>query len=369
MLRPVLRVSSAAALAATVTACASPAADPDAAPTPTPAPAAASTLTGRIVFLSDEGPAPGIAAIDPDGARRTDLVLGPGLFPAAVSRDGAWLALIKVDEPGEDHQERLHIVPLTDTGAGPPAWISAPASQVRNPNFAPGGSFLAFEAAFDGFREIYRLDLPAHTQRRLTDNPQGNFEPSISPDNKHIAFVSSRDMNAEVYTMTADGGAQTRLTAFHMDDWGPQWAPDGKTLAFLSNREMVDRVFLMNPDGSDQRRLTADKTPPPDPSGRLGGEPHETDPIYAQDGALAFCVRTGAGASLRVSEQGKVRTLTDGAASDRNPSWSPDGQHLVFTSTRDGGDLELYRIDRTGQQLTRLTTHDGADWLPRWSAR
>jgi hypothetical protein len=152
-------------------------------------------------------------------------------------------------------------------------------------------------------------------------------------------------MNAEVYTMTADGGAQTRLTAFHMDDWGPQWSPDGQTLAFLSNREMVDRVFLMNPDGSDQRRLTADKTPPPDPSGRLGGEPHETDPIYAPDGALAFCVRTGPGASLRLAEHGKILTLTDGAASDRNPSWSPDGQHLVFTSTRDGGDLELYRID------------------------
>jgi hypothetical protein len=67
MPRPVLRVSLAAALAATVTACASPAADPHAAPTPTPTTAPAA-LAGRIVFLSDEGAAPGIAAIAPDGA-------------------------------------------------------------------------------------------------------------------------------------------------------------------------------------------------------------------------------------------------------------------------------------------------------------
>ena len=368
MLRPVLRASLAAAL--TIAACTTPAADPATSSTPaTPPTAPATTLPGRIIFLSDEGPTPGIAAIAPDGSGRAVLVPGKGLYPSAISRDGQWLAMIAVDEPGEDHLERLELRPLTADGAGPPAWTSAKSSHVRNPSFAADGSFLAFEAAFDGFRELYRVDLPAHTQRRLTDNPQGNFEPAISPDGQRIAFVSSRDMNAEVYVMTADGRDQTRLTAFHMDDWGPQWSPDGKTLAFLSNREMVDRIFLMRPDGSEQRRLTPDPTPPPDPSGRLGGEPHETDPVYAPDGALVFCVRTPTGASLRLVEHGKVVPLTDGRASDRNPAWSPDGQYVLFSSTRDGGDLELYRMTRAGQDLTRLTDHDGADWLPRWSPR
>lgn len=371
MLRPVLRASRPAILA--LAACTTPAADPATPPPTTATPASTPTpptpLPGRIVFLADEGPNPGVAAISPDGSGRVDLVSGPGLYPSALSRDGAWLAVIAVDEPGEAHHERLRLYPLTPTGVGPVAWTSASASHVRNPSFAPDASFVAFEAAFDNFREIYRVDIPKYAQRRLTDNPQGNFEPAVSPDGQHIAFVSSRDMNAELYTMTSDGAAQTRLTHFHMDDWGPQWSPDGQTLAFLSNREMVDRVFLMRPDGSDLRRLTADPTPAPDPNGFLGGEPHETDPTYAADGALAFCVRKGPGASLRVAQGGKISTLTDGAASDRNPSWSPDGQHLVFTSSRDGGDLELYRITRAGHDLVRLTDHDGADWLPRWSPR
>lgn len=366
MTRPVLRASIAAALA--LAACTSTTADPAASPATAATPAtAAAAPSGRIVFLSDEGPKPGIAAISPDGSNRVDLVSGTGLYPSAISPDGAWLLVIAVDEPGEDHHERLQLRPLTATGVGEPAWTSEPASQVRNPSFAPDASFVAFEAAFHGFRDIYRLDIAALAQRRLTDNPEGNFEPAVSPDGKHIAFVSSRDMNAEVYMMTADGAAQTRLTAFHMDDWGPQWSPDGSTLAFLSNREMVDRIFLMKPDGSEQRRLTPDPTPPPDPSGRLGGEPHETDPAYAPDGAIVYCVRTGPGASIRLSDKGTITTLTDGRASDRNPTWSPDGQHLVFVSTRDGGDLELYRMTRAGKDITRLTDHDGADWLPRWS--
>lgn len=366
MPRPVLRASLALLAAG---ACSSPPAD--AAPAPAPAPAPVATpLPGRIIYLADEGKTPGIAAVAPDGGARTDLLLGTGLYPATVSPDGGALALITVDELGEDHREQLKIVPLTATGAGPATWTSDPSTQVRNPSWAPDGRFLVFEAAFHGFREIYRLDLPAHTLRRLTDNPEGNFEPAVSPDGTTIAFVSSRDMNAEVYTMTADGAAQTRLTAFHLDDWGPQWRPDGKQLAFLSNRELVDRVFLMNPDGTDQHRLTSDPTPPPEPDGRLGGEPHETDPTWAPDGTLAFCVRKGPGASLRVAApDGTITTLTQGTDSDRSPTWSPDGQHLAFVSSRDGGDLELYRMSRTGADLTRLTDRDGADWLPRWSPR
>ena len=83
--------------------------------------------------------------------------------------------------------------------------------------------------------------------------------------------------------------------------------------------------------------------------------------------SAAAASATTYGASLRIHQGGKVTALTDGKDSDRNPSWSPDGQQLVFVSTRDAGDLELYRIARDGVDLTRLTTREGADWLPRWS--
>ena len=57
--------------------------------------------------------------------------------------------------------------------------------------------------------------------QRLTDNPEGNFDPDLSPDGKTLAFSSSRDMQLEVYRMKPDGKEQVRLTQASGDDFKP----------------------------------------------------------------------------------------------------------------------------------------------------
>ncbi len=376
--------------------CTAPAAAPTpqaSAPTPTPAVAPApalAALPGQIVYLAEAetGPAE-IVAMTPEGTDRQVLLRGPQSpavvndphhptivnhpnivhYPSALAPNGSALAIITAQDENEVHSEHIEVRLWTATGLGEPVWHSPSATQVRNPSFAPDASFLVFEAALDSFCDIYRVDLPAGTMRRLTTNEEGNFEPAVAPNGQSIAFVSSRDGNAEVYRMHADGSEQTRLTAFHLDDWGPVWAPDSQTIAFYSNREQVDRIFLMRPDGSDQRRLTDDPPPPADTP--LGNEPHETDLAWAPDGTeIAYCVRTGSqGAALRVitnQPAAKARSLTNGRFSARSPVWAPDASALVFVADIDNEDLELYRIARSGGPMTRLTTRPGPDWLPRW---
>ncbi len=80
--------------------------------------------------------------------------------------------------------------------------------------------------------------------------------------------------------------------------------------------------------------------------------------LLASLGALA----TASGGALRAEP---IR-LTSDPAEDRSPSWSPDGEQLLFASERDG-DFELYVVDREGGEARRLTEHPASDRSPAWS--
>jgi Tol biopolymer transport system component len=65
-----------------------------------------------------------------------------------------------------------------------------------------------------------------------------------------------------------------------------------------------------------------------------------------------------------------VKRLTNNAADDTEPNWSPDGTHIAFTSNRDG-DKEIYVMDADGGNQKRLTFRVGFDlswnFQPAWS--
>ena len=65
------------------------------------------------------------------------------------------------------------------------------------------------------------------------------------------------------------------------------------------------------------------------------------------------------------------RRLTNSGFSDWNPSWSPDGKRIVFTSGKDrriaDGNWEIYVMDADGKNQQRLTEQHQNDWYPSWS--
>lgn len=66
-----------------------------------------------------------------------------------------------------------------------------------------------------------------------------------------------------------------------------------------------------------------------------------------------------------------LRNLTENAARDQNPCWSPDGEFIAFASDRSGnGQTDIYVMksdDSDAQNPRRLTTHDSLDGWPNWS--
>src|SRR5215510_6269217 len=82
-------------------------------------------------------------------------------------------------------------------------------------------------------------------------------------------------------------------------------------------------------------------------------------------GRIAFIDRQGghSGLYLANDDGSNVQYLVDG---DSYPVWSPDGQHIAFTSYRDGDD-EIFVVDADGGNFRKLTDNNDEDTLPTWS--
>ena len=68
---------------------------------------------------------------------------------------------------------------------------------------------------------------------------------------------------------------------------------------------------------------------------------------------------------VNVDGSGLVK-LTGNSGNNESPSWSPDGQMIVFTSSRQG-QKKLYTMNVTGKNQRQLLSMGGEQMQPFWS--
>ena len=252
-----------------------------------------------------------------------------------------------------------------------PLNVTNDAGSDSDPVWSPDGTKLAFASNRDGDNEIYVINADGTGLTKLTSNAVNDQEPDWSPNGDYIVFRSNRTGNDEIFKMTATGAAPTNLTNNSAADQAPSWSPDGSEIAFqrVIGGTNTD-VFRMNSDGQGQFDLT------PTPAANV-----DAQPTWAPDGnTIAFqsnrdgdqeiytVARIAPPATPAVAPPAPVQR-TDNTFSDREPSYSPDGARLTFTSTRDGND-EIYTATVSGTGTfsgqARVTDDGGADALPSW---
>ncbi|HEX8475577.1 MAG TPA: multicopper oxidase domain-containing protein [Pyrinomonadaceae bacterium] len=170
------------------------------------------------------------------------------------------------------------------------------------------------------------------------------------------------------YYLSADTAASLNNNGWELFDAAVRWAtysekvpasptlkPNGK-IVFTSARDGNNEIYSMNADGTVQTRLTNNAA-------------NDSDPAWSPDGTqIAFTsTRDGNEEIYLMNADGtNLRRLTDNPANDNDAAWSPDGTQLAFTSNRDGN-YEIYVVFVDGFGLTNITNFFANDRDPAWS--
>lgn len=182
-----------------------------------------------------------------------------------------------------------------------------------------------------------------------------------SPDGKRFLVTRIHQGKMAVWTLTADGKTFARLLPEHKEPhFDASWSADGKMVAYvydtLQGTDGKLRINTCNFDGGDDKTLIPHKA-------------FEESPRWQPDGNRLLWVSTRHGNPelYTVNADGKdEKRLTSEVAADLHPAWSPDGKRIAFTSGRTGKQ-KVFVMDADGSNVKRLTDGDRLDAWPSWS--
>ena len=92
-----------------------------------------------------------------------------------------------------------------------------------------------------------------------------------------------------------------------------------------------------------------------------------TGPSIGAIGKIAFQTNRDGNFEIYVmnADGSGITRLTNNAARDGFPAWSPDGTKIAFVSDRDGN-FEIYTMNADGTGLVNLTNNPAKDDRPVW---
>jgi branched-chain amino acid transport system substrate-binding protein len=124
-------------------------------------------------------------------------------------------------------------------------------------------------------------------------------------------------------------------------------------------------IFVMNPDGTEVTNITNNAAQDENPA----WSPDGTRIAFASDRAQSpNSWPTHVDIYVMNADGTGVTRLTDGSGSNNYPAWSPDGERIAFSGT-DGpsDDNYIFVMNADGTTVTRLTDRPASDAGPTWS--
>jgi serine/threonine protein kinase/Tol biopolymer transport system component len=259
---------------------------------------------------------------------------------------------------------------------------------------------------------LFLLSLDSGEKRRLTIPPadiHGDNGPAFSPDGRSLAFrriIANHISDIFVLPLAADfsPAGEPRSLTTHAFAASPAWTPDGREVVFSDGAFGNPRLWRKpaERDGAARQILAAGEGASfPSISGGSAGvaprlvfyrwswdtnlwrapvsghEPpvrlvastrRDSDPSYSPDGKMiAFTSdRSGRHEIWASRSDGSQPTQLTTMGKAFHASWSPDSAQVAFVSSAEGNQ-EIYVVRASGGSPKRLTNHPARDLSPSWS--
>ncbi|MDX1803130.1 MAG: Tol-Pal system beta propeller repeat protein TolB [Alcanivorax sp.] len=143
----------------------------------------------------------------------------------------------------------------------------------------------------------------------------------------------------------ADGHRVTTVLRSKQPIMSPTWSPDGRNIAYVSFEDHgLPAIYIHNLATTERHKVSSFKG--------INGAPD-----WSPDGQkLALTLSRDGNPEIYMMDLNtkKLTRLTHNYAIDTEPRWLPDGEHLVFTSSRSGGP-QIYKLDINDKSVRRVS--------------
>lgn len=303
---------------------------------------------GKLICHVYEGKSGDLLEIDPRTRRVRKLTGGGWWYYKPDSSPTGWIASTVIGDDGDV------IRFLPSGGRGDP--LPVPSVPGRWPQFVNDGRELIYHRKVSEGIGLRLLDLDGGRSRELAIQGQLSTFATLSPDGRQVAYCRKEGDRWAVRIRTVDTD-EDRPLPVRREACNPAWSPDGDRLAVSLRDGEHWAQAIVRADGTGLRLLKTG----------TGTEWQLNAPAaWSPDGGrIAFAATTAPYESdLFVADLagGTVRNVTGDSWYDEGPSWSADGQSIVFMSTR-GGDWTwgLFAIPAAGGEARILVAPDSVE--------
>ncbi|MFN3966277.1 MAG: DPP IV N-terminal domain-containing protein, partial [Endomicrobiia bacterium] len=167
----------------------------------------------------------------------------------------------------------------------------------------------------------------------------------------------SKGKSPNLYLIDLNGKIVKQLTYGNNIDTSPYFSPNKKNIVFVSDRPGYPQLYIMDIDGTNLRRIYTDG--------------YSDSPSWSPQGdKIVFTMRQPGMSFFDIYlydiSGGKISQLTFDSGSNESPSFSPDGRFIVFSSTRNKK-KEIFVMFVDGSLQYRLFEAKGNCYMPHWS--